>query len=135
MRGRLTSIQSASARTFSSACRPSGVRLYSTCGGTTFRAARRTSPSLLQPSQRLREHPFAHPADRAPEFAEAKRAAFKGDQHEYTPAAGYVFQDFARRAGRRHQIAAGEALRQRRRFFLEGLGRAFILTYVRTYEK
>ena len=40
MRGRLTSIQSAMARTLSSASRPSGVSLYSTCGGTTFKAVR-----------------------------------------------------------------------------------------------
>ena len=42
MRGRLTLIQSAMARTLSSASRPSGVSFYSTCGGTTFKAVRRT---------------------------------------------------------------------------------------------
>ena len=43
--GKFNSIQSASAATFSLTCSPSGVRLYSTCGGTTGYAIRLRKPS------------------------------------------------------------------------------------------
>ena len=45
-RGKFTSIQSANPRTRFTACRPSGVNRYSTCGGTTSCAIRCTRPSL-----------------------------------------------------------------------------------------
>ncbi len=45
-RSRFSSIQSARPATLAAASRPSGVRLYSTCGGTTGKARRSTSPSL-----------------------------------------------------------------------------------------
>ena len=59
---RFSSIQSARAATLVAASRPSGVRLYSTCGGTTGESTPIDEPVRLKPLQRLRQHPFAHPA-------------------------------------------------------------------------
>ncbi|OJY49912.1 MAG: hypothetical protein BGP17_17650 [Sphingomonas sp. 67-41] len=82
----------------------------------------------LQPLQRLRQHPLAHPAHLAAQFAEAMRAAFQRDQDQHAPLAGQVPQHLARRAIGRHQVAAPHADR-------EGFDRIFhTYVYVCTYD-